>query len=259
MNSRMNKYYNENEFTNSRYTKNAELYKEISKNELDNYSIKSNATVIGDNNKEIDVEHIKRILDTKYNNTPKRMSIRLEESIEETPIQEDTKEYDINVILEKAKEKKQDNYAEERLKRLRDTQYDILKNLKIDDKERIEEDEEEEDSLKMLINTIALNETKAENSALDILSDLKGDDNTEVLKGLKEEIEKKEEKKSLDDTQMINSFYTESNALNNKDFEDIEEFQKSIESNNSFIKIIIAIIAIVFLIGIGLIIKTLYF
>ena len=72
MNSRMNKYYEDDEVTSSRYHRNEDLYKEISKNDLETFDIKSNATVIGDNNNEIDVEHIKKILDTKYNEVPKR-------------------------------------------------------------------------------------------------------------------------------------------------------------------------------------------
>ena len=257
MSSRMTKYYDEPEITNSRYRKNEDLYREISKSELDKFDVKSNATILGDNKNEIDVEKIKKILDTKYNETPKRRSIRLDEEEVYEEEKEITKEYDINVILEKAREQKTVNYEEERLKKLRDTQFDILKNLNLD---REEEEESEEENLKNLINTIAFNEkhNKEESSPLDILSDLKGGDDTEVLDGLKEEIEEREEK-SITDTQMINSFYTSSNALKQKDFEDIEDFSKSIESNNTFIKIIIAIIVIVFLVGVALLVKTIYF
>lgn len=264
MSSRMSKYYDEPEVTsvpNTRFHRNEELYKEINKNELNNYDIKSNATVLGDNHNEIDVEKIKKILDTKYNEAPKRKSIRLEETEEVTDEKEITKEYDINLILERAKEEKQENYEEERLKKLRDTQFDILKNLNLE-KYTKEDEETEEDDLKTLINTIAYNE-KNNNSetALDILSDLRGDDNTEVLDGLKEDIKEiNEDKKSnITDTQMINSFYTSSNALKAKDFEDMEDFSKSIESNNTLVKIIIAIIILVFLVGVFLIIKTIYF
>ena len=73
MNSRMNRYYeDEEEVVSSRTRKNEELYKEISKSELENYEIKSNTTVIGENKNEIDVEKIKKILDTKYNELPTR-------------------------------------------------------------------------------------------------------------------------------------------------------------------------------------------
>ncbi len=281
MNSRMNRYYEDKELENTRFGKNEELYKEISKSELDSYEVKSNTTILGDNKPEIDVEKIKQILDTKYKEVPKRRSIRIEEE-EEAPLEkETTKEYDINVILEKAKEEKQENYEEERLKKLRDTQFDILKNLNLEKKEEPEETEEE--NLKSLINTIALNESKnKENTSLDILSELKGSGDTEVLEGFKEDMddslnetleqnniveeskkeEKEEPKKDLTDTQMINSFYTSSNAIKDKDFEDIqdmEDFQKSIESNNVLLKVVIALIVIIFIVGIGLIIKNVFF
>jgi len=259
MSSRMTKYYDEPEITNSRYRKNEDLYREISKSELDKFDVKSNATILGENKNEIDVEKIKKILDTKYNEVPKRRSIRLEDTEEVEEEREITKEYDINVILEKAREQKAENYGEERLKKLRDTQFDILKNLDISKKEDDIEDLEE-NNLKSLINTIALNENRGteDSSPLDILSDLKGGEDTEVLEGLKEEI-KQQEKTNITDTQMINSFYTSSNAFKQKDFEDIDDFSESIESNNIFLKIIIAIIVIIFLIGIAILVKTIYF
>lgn len=260
MSSRMSKYYDEPDMTSSRYHKNEELYKEINKSDLNNYSVKSNATILGDNHNEIDVEKIKKILDTKYKETPQRKSIKLEETEEKEIEKEITKEYDINVILEKAREQKQDNYEEERLKKLRDTQFNILKNLNLEKYEEVEDDvdSDKESDLKNLINTIAYNESHQNDSdPLDILSDLKGSDNTEVLDGLKEEIEEKE--KNISDTKMINSFYTSSNALKTNDFEDIGDFSKEVESNNLFLKLIIAVIFIVFLIGLGILIKTIYF
>ena len=262
MSSRMNKYYEEPEIervSNSRFHRNEELYKEINKSELNNFSVKSNATILGENDNEIDVEKIKKILDTKYREMPQRKSIRLEEITETEEEKEITKEYDINVILEKAKEEKKDNYEEERLKKLRNTQFDILKNLDLE-KYKDNDEDLEEDNLKDLINTIHYNENKNKNTALDILSDLKGSDDTEVLDGLKDEISCiKENDSNITDTKMINSFYTSSNALKSKDFEDIEDFAKDIDSNNLFIKIVIAIIVLVFLIGVVLIVKSIYF
>ena len=167
MSSRMSKYYEEDTEMPTRYHRNEDLYKEINKNEIDNFEIKSNSTLLGENKDEIDVEKIKKILDTKYKEATQRKSIR-------------------------------------------DTQFDILRNLNVEEKENdddeIEEDDDtttsaeinkdslEEENLKSLINTIAFNEHKNKeyNNSLDILSDLKGDDNTEVLDGLKEEITKQE-------------------------------------------------------------------
>lgn len=256
MSSRMTKYYENEELVNSRYRRNEELYKEISRSEIDNYDIKSNAMVIGENKKEIDIEKIKKILDTKYNEIPKRKSIRLEE-VEDKPLEKEiTKEYDINLILEKAKEQKQDNYEEERRKKLRDTQYDILNNLDITNREEAAVNDED-DNLKKLIDTIALNETINDSgSPLDILSDLKGDDNTETLDGLKEEVEKHE---SITDTKIINSFYTASNKIKENDFEDIDDFSESIESKGILIKVLISLIIIALLVGVAIIVKTIFF
>ncbi len=272
MGSRMTKYYDEDETMNSRYQRNEELYKEISKSDLGNFEIKSNAVVLGENKNEIDIEKIKKILDTKYNEVPKRKSIKLEEEETVKEEKEITKEYDINVILEKARDQKTDNYDEERFKKLHNTQFDILKKLEINQKEKDEEEEKEiessEENLQNLINTIAFNEShnSETDSALDILSDLKGSGKTETLKGLKEEIEKaenennnSEEKDPNESTKMINSFYTSSNAIKQKDFEDIEDFTKEIESNNGFIKVIITLIILVFIIGIVILVKTIYF
>ena len=160
MDTRLNKYYeDEEEVVTSRTKKNENLYKEISKNELDNFEIKSNSTVIGENKAEIDVEKIKKILDTRYNEVPKRKSIRLEPSeTEEEKEKEITKEYDINVVLEKAKENKNENYEEERLKQLKNTQYDILNSLKISKEDKKEPEIPKSSDLEELINTIAFNE-----------------------------------------------------------------------------------------------------
>ena len=57
MDLRTDKYYEENIKTvPSRTSRNQELYKEISKTELNNYEVRSNATIIGDNKGNIDVE-----------------------------------------------------------------------------------------------------------------------------------------------------------------------------------------------------------
>ena len=96
----------------SRASRNEQLYKDINKIELRNYEVKSNATVLGDNRRSIDVDKIKSILDTHYNDAPKRrtIDIRQEEKEASNPIFE-TKEYDINVVIDKAKDQKKNNFV----------------------------------------------------------------------------------------------------------------------------------------------------
>ena len=158
MDTRMNKYDNK---SFSRVAKNEELYKEINDASLDNFSVRSNATVIGNQDPEIDIEKIKKILDTKYNNAPKRKSIRIDIPEEEEEVDtEPTKEYDLNVVLEKAKDELPETYEEARAKKLRNTQFDILNNLHIEEDQEEEEPSKAEEDLMELINTISINEKK---------------------------------------------------------------------------------------------------
>ena len=244
MDSRMKKY-SENE-SMSRVSRNHELYKEINNGELDGFSVKSNATVIGNQEPEIDIEKIKKILDTKYNEVPKRRSIRIEQHEAEKIVDDvPTKEYDLNVILEKAKGEKQESYEEVRAKKLRNTQYDILNNLKIDankytsNEERILKTDDEkpeinkvEEDLMELIHTITLNEAKIKEDAkkedgddefdtgavdpLSILEDLKGSEDTAVYDKMVEEVktsatsnivlnEETKEEKKLEEKEEVNT------------------------------------------------------
>lgn len=263
MESRMNKYNNQNL---SRVAKNEELYKKINESSLDNFSVHSNATVIGNQDPEIDIEKIKKILDTKYNNAPKRRSIRIDLPEEEEKIDEvKTKEYDLNIILEKAKDEKEETYEEARAKKLRNTQFDILNNLNIEEKEDNKK-ENVEDNLMELINTITINESKKKEEVmnpdpLDLLSDLKGDENTEVYEKMTEEInaitdensEISKEKDSVNTEILDDSFYT-SNLFKKKDFEDDKDFADD-SKGSIVIKILIVLVIIAFLGGLFLFLK----
>ena len=238
MQTRMEKYTDVYDEVGQRYKKNEELYKKISDQELDKYTVKTNATVLDDNGTNIDVEHIKKILETRYNNTPKRKSIVVpEDKTEEIPSVVETKEYDINLILEKAKENENADYDKNRFKKLRDTQYDILKDLNLNTEEISTEDvEKDKDELMELINTITqkeLENRKKEDDPLDLFPDLKGDENTVVLDGMKEEIEKTLESEEIKETELENSFYTTSTAFTQSDFDDFDDLKKD-KDNNQF-------------------------
>ena len=271
MSSRVDKYYDKQEVIGSRLSRNEELYKDINKSELDHFELKSNATVIGESQKSIDVEKIKSILDTHYKDVPKRRTIRLEEEPKKEitkPIFE-TKEYDINVILNKAKEDKEDDYNKERAKKLRDTQYDILNNLNLND---YIEDYEKEDApqksnnedLQRLIDTITLNEKEVKEASLllpddsddtntnplDIFEDLKGSENTQTLTGLKEQTE--ELSKTINDLEK--SFFTQSNKIEQEDFEDFEDIDK--DKMSFGVILLICILVLIFLVGLFILLKS---
>lgn len=277
MDSRTDKYYEKDIKTvPSRTSRNQELYKEISKTELNNYEVRSNATVIGEGKGNIDVEKIKSILDTHYKDAPKRKSIKLE-NIEETvkPVEE-TKEYDINVILNKAREGKEENYSEERNKKLRNTQFDILSSLNLDEEEEKKETEshsireENASELQELINTISINEKAIKDiqngdDPLSLFEDLKGSDHTQTLKGLKdnedlieqtketifETVDKNEEEKT---TSLDKSFFTKSTNFKKEDFEDFSDIEDG--KSSIFVKIIIALLIIAFIAGAIILVKS---
>ncbi len=276
MDSRMSKYNVDENDNLSRVKKNDDLYKNLNKNDLDNYNVYNNTAIIGENKKnQIDIENLKKILDTRYKEVPKRKSIRLEDP-EETYEKdlEITKEYDINSILNKAKSEKVTTYEEERVKKIRDTQYDILQKL---DVEKEDPKEEKNENLLNLINTISINETKQNTDELDLLSSLKGDDKTEVLKPMEKETSNEVISKSLDEvkneqneiTKLIKSteektaalksndieenFYTASTKFAKKDFEklDIEDGKRSIVT-----EIIVVIILLAFIVGLFIFFKS---
>ena len=252
MQTRMEKYTDVHEEVGQRFKKNEDLYKKISDQELDKYTVRTNATVLDDNGTNIDVEHIKKILDTKYNTAPKRKSIIIpEESPEEITNDVETKEYDINLILEKAKESETADYDKNRFKKLRDTQYDILKDLNLDSEISTKEIEEDKDELRELINTITQkeleNRKKDSDDPLDLFPDLKGDDDTVVLDGMKEEIEQTLESQAIEEAKLENSFYTTSTAFTQSDFDDFDDLKKEVKSNKILLTIITIIIVLAIL------------
>lgn len=275
MNTRENKY--SNNVGMSRVAKNDDLYKQINNSELDNFNVRSNATVIGNQEREIDVEQIKKILDKRYNSAPKRRSIRIEERPHENIISDEpTKEYDLTKVLEKAKDEKVETYEENRAKKLRNTQYNILSNLNIDGEEKEEVKATPEENLMNLINTITINEAKKleeKNSnsndidPLDILSDLKGDDDTQVYESMETEVTKITEIKEKENNNQItevknknqekldNSFYT-SNLFKKNDFEDDNKDFVDDEKIGIGFKILIVLVVVTFLVGLFLFLKS---
>ena len=260
MNSRMDKYYNSNNTVGKRSQKNEELYRKVSQQAIENFNVNSNASVLSDNGTKIDLEMLKDMLDKKYSDTNKRKTINLDNSPLETeaPISlEETKEYDINAILEKARENKTVDYEKERLKKIRDTQYDILKSLDLTKKEEVvEEPTEKEEQLMTLINTISLNEQNIKDSEdpLDLFADLKGDnEDTKVMKPINEETQnintdkiKKVVKEEVEN-QIDRSFYTSSFNLSKSDFEDFKDLQDDVKSNKILVTILTIIVILAFL------------
>ena len=254
MNSRMDRYA-ETPNLKSRVLKNQDLYEQIKSSDVDTFDISSNATVIGEDISRIDVDKVKDMLDKRYRDEYDKRSLRYKEQDEDLVDEKkyDTKEYDINAILEKAKKTQNVDYEKERLKKVHDTQYDILKKLNIDEKDEEEVLEDNEENIVNLINTITnleLQNSKKNSTgnttALDLLSDLSDNDTNTVYKTMeldKEEISTKTEE-NLDEEDL---------SIEDK-YDDFKELEKDLKSNNIAIKvvgivfgIILIILAVIFL------------
>lgn len=246
--SRMDKYYDsdididDSSVVTSRTKKNQELYKEVGTLDLEDFDLNNNVSIIGESTESISLDEIQDILSEKYRDNNRSKSIGDTEEIALPKINlDETREYDLNSILEKVKESKEVDYEEERLKKVRSSQYDILKDLdKLTNEEEIDEedlyedevvaieeeeeekvvsrpevrvvaeDEKQEKELLELIDTIVAKELISDDTdeivtveedneeltgeldPLDILSDLRGDDDTKVMGAIQidEETEK---------------------------------------------------------------------
>ena len=247
MNSRMDKY-TETPILKTRTEKNKSLYEQIKTSDIDKFDITSNATVIGEDINKIDIDKVKDMLDKRYRDeyNKRTFKVREEENDDIDTKDVDTKEYDINAILEKAKKTQNVDYEKERLKKVHDTQYDILKKLNIEENsQEIMEDTEE--NIVNLMNTITQLEMKnskkesvGNTTALDLLSDLSDNDTNTIYKTMeldKENISQKT-KENLDEED-----------LNIEDkYDDFKELEKDLNSNNIAIKVVGIVFLIILLI-----------
>lgn len=301
--SRMEKYYQstvsddtmENGEGFSRTKKNKDLYKEVSNLELNDFDLNSNVSILGDNSDNIDISELEEKLSLKYKKENKNKGLGNTDEIPLPKINlDETREYDINSILKKAKEDREINYEEDRLKRIRNTQYDILKGLDIFNKdEEVEENEEvvveeekpkEDKQLIDLIDTITAKELIKEEEnlevtgdmdPLDLLSDLRGDDeNTRVMGVLSEEnastgisddiksddVKEIEEVKDKHEKEKVSISDEEEDAskddklektedLEQDEFDDFKDIKDDMKASKIIVRILIIILILLFIAG----------
>ncbi len=243
--SRMDKYFELEEAKNtpvekkeekkvfsSRLQKNQALYKEVSSLEIEGFDMNSNSTVLDVDVSEIDLENVKEQLEEKYHESPKNKSFGDTDEINLPKINlDETREYDINAILAKAKEQKEINYEEDRHRKVNDVLKDIEEYTKRVKKNRDDDSlsktgvsKENEDELRELIDTINAKElikeeenleVTGEMDPLDLLSDLKGDDDNTIVMG-----------QLIDEDSEIEDSTTETDQLTLEDVEQISEISK---------------------------------
>lgn len=242
MESRMEKYYEEDLSSFQRTKKNQNLYDQISKemSDLDNLPIPSNIN-------EIDINGLKNIISSREEYQKAKKIGKTFEMSKNELFEEEKKEekiYDINVLLENAKnEISHKENAKERI-----VSNNFLTSLK------------EEESIPNSDDAIEISEEvvnkKVSNTAslpLDILADLKGNENTTVTDPIiKEDVTMI---KKIKDNE---TFYSGSFNFSKKDFDDDDDDNFMIQNNHTFIKTFFLIFGILLLIAVIYLILTKY-
>ena len=243
--SRMEKYYKNNSEVKQRSQKNKELYHNIY--DYAEYSnIEGIATI--DKNNEVDITKIKNTIrnrenykrEKQYRQITKPKEELQEVSVSNDFVEKDQKSYDIRDILTKAKD---NTNIDNSYRSLDNTNYNILKNLKLNNKNN---KDFEDDELKELINTITstsmLNQMNDKELGLNMFNLEETDEKLESSKSIQqllEQAKKYEENKNVKNPEIDNSFYTSSLNFTKDDFEEAGEIVKTKKSKKIIKKILI--------------------
>ena len=216
----MEKYENISLDNMSRTKRNQNIYNSSDMSDLSRIKTNTNVSVISDAPKEIDLEKIKsyvQSMNDEKEEKKKRVSLELPKEEEVVVHRKEIKDYDINSILEKARDKREVDYEEDRHRKLNNTQIDILKNIKIKEENIEEKDPDitepinelntEEKTIVDLIQDIQNNSKNNKEEKKDLFSDLMGDnEDTIVMAPIEEEATKDNIKEALlDITQDLES------------------------------------------------------
>ena len=258
MESRMKKYYTEEFKPDAKRTaKNAEMYKKVygSYNEFEDLKlpVSENEIEITNFNKEITSreEYRKMKQDASITNPNVKPKIEKQEIQSEISNEHSKnkaqKIYDINVLLAKAKKeiKELDKDAISTKDYLHTLQTD--EQIKTDLEKVKEKYEKKEKEYKEKEKIEQLN---TESLSLELLSDLKSDDNTEVIPPLKSENVSKEADDSIahkieDES---DKFYSKTYDFKKEDFTDDDFYDNELKNGSYVLKVVLLLIGIIALI-----------
>lgn len=248
MQSRMDKYQTKENKKYERTRKNTKLYEDVY-DDIYRDTTYRNMQVI-DSAKEININKLKDMLDDKYDTrqyrTFKNYNIEDIDTFQNSLLsRKERKSYDINEIINEAKNKRA--FIEETKEKQKYIDFSKRRNPRYDDIKK------EEKELEELINTMAMpkqSPSNDTNEALDILSDLKGEENTIVTNPIDTSFELENTLKSTNDIENTlvradKTFYTGSNMFTKNDFEDFSTLTKELSRSNTNKRILIIILIVI--------------
>lgn len=244
MPSRMEKYYSGNESRPSRSSRNTELYRDLY--ESKQYSNVEGIATIEKKN-EIDLIKIQELLKAheELKQDKKPIVKRPVRQIEEEPEEIEEKNYDIMDVLNKAKDEYNDDNKSRSLK---NTQYNILKNINV---KEVQDDESLKDLINTITSTSVLNKMGDRDLSLNLLEELKSNDNTMVgARGSNEIFKKELEPEKSEEQEIDKSFYTSSLGFREEDFEQLNDIKSSLKKNNVLITILVFFFLVVVITGV---------
>lgn len=234
MESRMEKYYKENPEYYKRSKRNEALYRDITRdmNDLDNLPIP-------DNSNEIDIDGLKQIISSRdeYRKAKDMGRTVTRERVVEEPKEDKRRVYDINVLLETAKNEVNKNNEVEGKKLINANFLTDLDDANVPSNDLVEVSEvtSENEKEKEVSNTDSL--------PLDILVDLKGTDNTVVTDPIV-----KDEVTMIEKIKDGETFYSGSFNFTKKDFADEEDDDNFFEEkSHTGVKVFFLIVGLVLL------------
>lgn len=248
MASRMDRYRNQElETTGMRTKRNEHLYARVEA-PLEYSSVEGVARI--DNTNSVDINKIKELLLREEEPKKKHHSkMEKQETLEDTSElvtfnQLEDKNYDIRDILNKAKDKKEED-DDDKYRNLQNTGYDILKNIQVQKKPTEISDQE--------LNHVG--DTTLSLSMLDNLQDNEEEEITETMssktiRDLLNEETSKEEDDDDDDFEeqrtLDNSFFTSSLNFSEEDFNELsDELDEPKKKENLIVKVLIFIIMVI--------------
>lgn len=234
MESRMEKYYRENPEYYKRSKRNAGLYKDIDNNinDLENLPIP-------DNSNEIDINGLKQIISSRdeYRKAKDMGRTITRKMVEEEPREEKRRVYDINVLLETAKNEVNKNNEVEGKKLINANFLTDLDDANVPSNDFVEVSEVTSEKEKEVSNTDSL--------PLDILVDLKGTDNTVVTDPIV-----KDEVTMIEKIKDGETFYSGSFNFTKKDFADEDDDDLFEEKGHTGVKVFFLIVGLLLLAGV---------
>lgn len=237
MESRMEKYYKENPEYYKRSKRNEALYRDITRdmNDLDNLPIP-------DNSNEIDIDGLKQIISSRdeYRKAKDMGRTVTRERVVEEPKEDKRRVYDINVLLETAKNEVNKNNEVEGKKLINANFLTDLDDANVPSNDLVEVSEvtSENGKEKEVSNTDSL--------PLDILVDLKGTDNTVVTDPIV-----KDEVTMIEKIKDGETFYSGSFNFTKKDFADEEDDDNFFEEkSHTGVKVFFLIVGLLLLAGV---------